>query len=110
MLHSALCRARSAWKGPYFVTFPGMSEARAANAPIQTDARASTIIPEHVGSVRPPSAHQTALIVGARLKFLVHNGKRYVPLSIIPEMVGHKLGEFAPTKVPYLSLRSLFRV
>jgi ribosomal protein S19 len=87
-----------------------MSEARAANAPIQTDARASTIIPEHVGSVRPPSLRQTALIDGARLKFLIHNGKRYVPLSIIPEMVGHKLGEFAPTKVPYLSLRSLFCV
>lgn len=33
-----------------------------------------------------------------RLKFLVHNGKNHIPVSISDEMVGHKLGEFAPTR------------
>ena len=35
------------------------------------------------------------------MRFLVHNGKQYVPLHITPEMVGHKLGEFAPSRQPY---------
>lgn len=34
----------------------------------------------------------------ARLKFLVHNGKHHIPVSVTEEMVGHKLGEFAPTR------------
>lgn len=33
-----------------------------------------------------------------RLKFLVHNGKHHIPISITEEMIGHKLGEFAPTR------------
>jgi ribosomal protein S19 len=36
-----------------------------------------------------------------RMRFLVHNGKQYIPVSITPEMVGHKLGEFAPTRQPF---------
>ena len=36
-----------------------------------------------------------------RIKFLVHNGKNYLPVTVTPEMVGHKLGEFAPTKKPF---------
>jgi hypothetical protein len=36
----------------------------------------------------------------------VHNGKRYVQLSVVPEMVGHKLGEFAPTKVSPLAFHT----
>lgn len=35
------------------------------------------------------------------LRFLVHNGKQYVPVNITPEMVGHKLGEFAPSRQPF---------
>lgn len=35
------------------------------------------------------------------MRFLVHNGKQYVPLSITAEMVGHKLGEFAPSRQPF---------
>lgn len=37
---------------------------------------------------------------------LVHNGKSYIPVNITPEMVGHKLGEFAPTRKPF-SYRSV---
>lgn len=33
-----------------------------------------------------------------RLKLLVHNGKDYVPVNVTAQMVGHKLGEFAPTR------------
>lgn len=36
-----------------------------------------------------------------RLRMLVHNGKSYIPVNITPEMVGHKLGEFAPTRKPF---------
>lgn len=44
----------------------------------------------------------TPLVLGDRsMRFLVHNGKQYVPVSITPEMVGHKLGEFAPSRQPY---------
>ena len=47
-----------------------------------------------------------------RLKFLVHNGIDYIPVSITDEMIGHKLGEFASTRKPYFPLRpfSLFSV
>lgn len=49
--------------------------------PIKTWARASTIIPAMIG-----------------LTFLVHNGKDHIPVSIREDMVGHKLGEFSPTR------------
>jgi len=48
--------------------------------PIKTWSRSSTIIPEMIG-----------------FTFLVHNGKDFVPVKIREEMVGHRLGEFAPT-------------
>lgn len=48
--------------------------------PIKTWARDCTIIPEMIG-----------------FTFLVHNGKDFIPVKVIEEMVGHKLGEFAPT-------------
>ncbi len=49
--------------------------------PIQTWARASTIIPEFVG-----------------ITFLVHNGNKFLKVFVTEDMVGHKLGEFAPTR------------
>ncbi len=49
---------------------------------IKTWARDSTIIPEFVG-----------------FTFLVHNGKKFIPVYITEQMVGHKLGEFAPTRI-----------
>jgi small subunit ribosomal protein S19 len=49
--------------------------------PIKTWARACTIVPEFVG-----------------MTFLVHNGKQHVKVFVTEDMVGHKLGEFAPTR------------
>jgi small subunit ribosomal protein S19 len=51
---------------------------------IQTWSRRSTILPEFVG-----------------LTFAVHNGKKFLPVFIAEDMVGHKLGEFAPTRTFY---------
>ncbi|EGV64383.1 mitochondrial ribosomal small subunit component [Yamadazyma tenuis] len=71
---------RSAWKGPHVVPLP-ISEAIKTGAPIRTNARSCTIIPQFVG-----------------LKFQVHNGKEYVQLEISDDMVGNKLGEFVATR------------
>lgn len=49
--------------------------------PIKTWSRDSTITPEMIG-----------------LTFLVHNGKDFIKVKVIEDMVGHKLGEFAPTR------------
>ena len=51
------------------------------NTPITTWSRASTVLPEMVG-----------------LTFAVHNGRRHVQVFIREDMVGHRLGEFAPTR------------
>ncbi|GAA5822974.1 hypothetical protein JCM3770_002485 [Rhodotorula araucariae] len=84
MLPTRTLFARAAWKGPAFTAFPGINQAIKTNTPIRTASRACTILPNFIG-----------------MRFLVHNGKQYVPLHITPEMVGHKLGEFAPTRQPY---------
>ncbi|KAH6883787.1 mitochondrial 37S ribosomal protein RSM19 [Coprinopsis sp. MPI-PUGE-AT-0042] len=76
-----LQKGRSAWKGPYFVSFPNLREAAMNHTTINTDARACTILPTFVG-----------------VRFGVHNGKQYVPVLITQDMVGHKLGEFAHTR------------
>lgn len=51
---------------------------------IKTWSRRSTILPEFVG-----------------LTFAVHNGKKFLPVFVTEDMVGHKLGEFAPTRTFY---------
>jgi small subunit ribosomal protein S19 len=76
---------RSLKKGPY-VDEKLMAKIKALNSAgekrvIKTWARASTIVPEMVG-------HTLA----------VHDGRRHVPIYITEEMVGHRLGEFAPTR------------
>jgi small subunit ribosomal protein S19 len=77
--------SRSAKKG-YFID-QNLYEAvlEAANSgsrrPIKTWSRASTVIPEMVG-----------------MTIAVHNGKAHVPIRVSESMVGHKLGEFAPTR------------
>lgn len=53
-----------------------------SKAPIKTWSRRSTITPDFVG-----------------LTFLVHNGKNFMPVYVTENMVGHKLGEFAPTRI-----------
>jgi small subunit ribosomal protein S19 len=49
--------------------------------PIKTWSRRSTIFPEFVG-----------------MSFVVHNGRKFIPVFVSENMVGHKLGEFAPTR------------
>lgn len=51
---------------------------------IKTWSRRSTVIPEFVGYT-----------------FAVHNGKKFIPVFVTENMVGHKLGEFAPTRTYY---------
>ena len=77
--------ARSVWKGP-FVDLHLLKKAQVAQesggrAPIKTWSRRSTILPDFVG-----------------LTFSVYNGQKFIPVSVSEEMVGHKLGEFAPTR------------
>ncbi len=77
--------ARSLKKGPYvdlkLVKKARKLEESGRNTPIKTWARASMIVPEFVG-----------------VTFNVHNGKVFVPVFVTENMVGHKLGEFAPTR------------
>lgn len=78
--------ARSTKKGPY-VDRKLMAKVRNVEASgekvvIKTWARRSTIPPEFVG-------HTIA----------VHNGRKFIPVYITEDMVGHKLGEFAPTRI-----------
>ena len=85
--------------GPYFVSFPNLREALANNMTIQTQARSCTILPNFVGY----ALNKYAIVVIAdfssdSVRFGVHNGKTYVPVTITQDMVGHKLGEFAPTR------------
>jgi small subunit ribosomal protein S19 len=77
--------ARSLKKGP-FVDHHLMSKVESAAAtsskkPIKTWSRRSMILPEMVGYT-----------------IAVHNGKQHVPVLVNENMVGHKLGEFAPTR------------
>ena len=77
--------SRSIWKGPFVE--PGLlarvekMKNSTAKQPIKTWSRKSTIIPDFVG-----------------LSFLIYNGKKFIPIKISEEMVGHKLGEFSPTR------------
>ena len=76
---------RSVWKGP-FVDGYLLKKADAARSSgrhemIRIWSRRSTILPQFVG-----------------LTFGVYNGKKFIPVNVTEEMVGHKLGEFAPTR------------
>ena len=77
--------ARSVWKGPFIEKslLKKVEEARSAgkNTVIKTWSRRSTILPNMVG-----------------LTFGVHNGKKFIPVLVTDQMIGHKLGEFAPTR------------
>lgn len=80
--------ARSVWKGPfvdaYLLKKADVSRESGRNDVIKTWSRRSTIMPQFVG-----------------LTFGVHNGKKFVPVMVTDQMVGHKLGEFAPTRTYY---------
>lgn len=72
--------------GPYFVAFPNLKEALSNHVAIKTQARSCTILPNFVG-----------------IRFLVHNGKEYLPVMVTQDMVGHKLGEFSHTKKRFIA-------
>lgn len=77
--------SRSSKKGPYvdpklFFKVQMQKEGGGAQ-PIKTWSRACTIVPEFVS-----------------VTFMVHDGRRHIPVKVTEDMVGHKLGEFAPTR------------
>jgi small subunit ribosomal protein S19 len=76
--------ARSIKKGPFIDGYlvKKADKGKADKKPIKTWSRRSTIIPDFVG-----------------LTFAVHNGKKFIPVYVTENMVGHKLGEFAPTRL-----------
>jgi small subunit ribosomal protein S19 len=77
--------SRSVWKGPFVE--PSLLKkieklnGNTSGAPIKTWSRRSTITPDFIGH-----------------SFLIYNGKKFIPIKISEEMVGHKLGEFSPTR------------
>ena len=77
--------SRSVWKGPFvdpsLINKVEKMKNQSNKTPIKTWSRKSTIIPEFVGH-----------------SFLIHNGRKFIPIKISEEMVGHKLGEFSPTR------------
>ena len=79
--------ARAVWKGPFVEESlikkveKQQNQNQENRKPIKTWSRKSTIIPEFVG-----------------FSFLIYNGKKFIPLTISEDMVGHKLGAFAPTR------------
>ncbi len=77
--------ARSVWKGPfvdgYLLKKAEVVRESGRNDVIRTWSRRSTILPQFVG-----------------LTFGVHNGRKFLPVLVTENMVGHKLGEFAPTR------------
>jgi small subunit ribosomal protein S19 len=76
---------RSVWKGPfvdgYLMKKAEKTRASGRNEVIKIYARRSTILPQFVG-----------------LTFGVYNGHKYVPVLVTENMVGHKFGEFSPTR------------
>ena len=77
--------SRSTKKGPYvdekLLQKTMRQKEQGSSDPIKTWARACTIVPEFVGHT-----------------FMVHNGKHHIKVFVTEDMVGHKLGEFAPTR------------
>ena len=80
--------ARSVWKGPFVEESLIKKVEKVKNdpnrKPIKTWSRKSTIIPDFVG-----------------FSFLIYNGKKFIPITVSEDMVGHKFGEFAPTRTYY---------
>ena len=80
--------SRSVWKGPfvdgYLLKKAEAVRGRAARRSSRPGRRRSTILPQFVG-----------------LTFGVHNGQKFLPVLVTEDMVGHKFGEFAPTRTFY---------
>lgn len=77
--------ARSVWKGPfidgYLLKKAEVSRESGRKEVIKTWSRRSTILPQFVG-----------------VTFGVHNGQKFIPVLVTENMIGHKLGEFAPSR------------
>ena len=77
--------SRAVWKGPFveesLIKKVEKQKNETNKKPIKTWSRKSTIIPDFIG-----------------ISFLIYNGKKFIPITISEDMVGHKLGEFAPTR------------
>ena len=77
--------ARAVWKGPFveesLMKKVDKYKTDPKKIPIKTWSRKSTILPDFVG-----------------VSFLIYNGKKFIPITVSEDMVGHKLGEFAPTR------------
>ena len=77
--------SRAVWKGPFvdpsLIKKVEKQKTETNKKPIKTWSRKSTIIPDFVG-----------------ISFLIYNGKKFIPITISEDMVGHKLGEFSPTR------------
>ena len=77
--------ARSVWKGPFveesLIKKVEKEKNNPNRKPIKTWSRKSTILPDFVG-----------------ISFLIYNGKKFIPITISEDMVGHKLGEFVLTR------------
>lgn len=79
--------ARSVKKGPFvdqYLIAKAASAKAGGTKVIKTWSRRSTIIPDFIG-----------------ITFAVHNGKKFVPVYVSDQMVGHKFGEFSPTRTFY---------
>ena len=80
--------ARAVWKGPFveesLMKKVDKYKTDPKKIPIKTWSRKSTIIPDFVG-----------------VSFLIYNGKKFIPITISEDMVGHKFGEFAPSRTYY---------
>lgn len=78
--------ARSLKKGPFVDSYllEKVSKMGEKKQVIKTWSRRSTIFPEFIGHT-----------------FAVYNGKKHIPVYVTDEMIGHKLGEFAPTRTFY---------
>ena len=76
---------RSVWIGPFveesLIKKAEKQKKETNKKPIKTWSRKSTIIPDFVG-----------------ISFLIYNGKKFIPLTVSEDMVGHKFGDFAPTR------------
>lgn len=77
--------ARSVWKGPfvdgYLLKKAEASRASGRKDVVRTWSRRSTILPQFVG-----------------LTFGVYNGRKFIPVLVNEDMIGHKFGEFSPTR------------
>jgi len=80
--------SRSVWKGPFFDGYllkkADKVRESGRNEVIKIWTRRSTILPQFVG-----------------LTFGVYNGKKHIPVSVSEDMIGHKFGEFAPSRTYY---------